>query len=164
MKGLKIRTMENPVHLAAFRTLGALPTPMSWTEVLSALQQGTVDGQENPMSILISTKLWESQRYVTLSNHAFTPVAFIVSPALFDSLSAEDQEILREAAKAGSAANRRYVDEMEAKGIEELKKHGMEVVTDLDTAEFEAAMEPIYEKYASQFGDLVDRIRSEAQD
>ncbi len=163
LKGLKIRTMENPVHLDAFRTLGALPTPMSWTEVVTALQQGTVDGQENPMSILISTKLWETQRYATLSSHAFTPVAFIMSPTFFDSLSPEDQEIVREAAKAGSAANRRYVDEMEQRGVEELESHGMEVVTDLDTAEFEQAMAPIYEKYGDQFGDLVDRIRSQGQ-
>jgi tripartite ATP-independent transporter DctP family solute receptor len=160
LKGLKIRTMENPVHIAAFRALGALPTPMSWTEVTTALQQGTIDGQENPVSILVSTKLWQVQKYVTLSRHVFTPISFTMSPAFFNKLSPKDQEIVRKAAVVGIAANRRYVDEVEHSGVEELRKNGMQVTAGVDTAAFEKRLEPVYAKYGERFGDLIARIKA----
>jgi tripartite ATP-independent transporter DctP family solute receptor len=160
LQGLKIRTMENSIHLAAFRALGAQPTPMSWTEVITALQQGTIDGQENPLSIIVASKLWEVQKYITLSNHAFTPVAFYVSPALYDSLSPEDQAILKKAAEAGRAANRAYVDESERTGLATLKEHGMQVTT-LDRAEFQKKLEPLYQQYRERFGPLIDEIQKQ---
>ena len=73
LKGLKIRVTENPVHITAFRTLGASPTPMSWPEVIGALQQGTIDGQENPISVLSSAKLWQVQKHLTLTSHVYAP-------------------------------------------------------------------------------------------
>lgn len=160
LKGLKIRTMENPVHIAAFRALGALPTPMSWTEVITALQQGTIDGQENPISILVATKLWQVQKHVTLSSHVFTPISFTMSPALFDKLPPADQANLRKAAAAGIKANRAYVDAAEKSGLEELRKNGMEVVAGVDTAAFEKQLSPVYREYGARFGDLVPRIKA----
>ena len=160
LKGLKIRTMENNIHLEAFRALGAQPTPMAWTEVVTALQQGTIDGQENPLSIIVSTKLWESQKYLTLSNHVFTPVAFYMSPTLFDSLSPEDQEIMRKAARAGRAANRAYVDESEKTGLDVLKKNGMQV-SQVEAAEFQKRLEPLYKQYRARFGKLIDEIQKQ---
>ena len=161
MKGLKIRTMENPVHLAAFRALGALPTPMSWTEVLTGLQQGTIDGQENPVSILVSAKMWELQKNVTLTRHVFTPISFTMSPEFFGKLSAADQEIMRKAALAGRAANRKYVDEADASGVAEMKRHGMQVVESVDVAPFQAKLEPVYKQYSNRFGAMMTRIRAE---
>ena len=161
MKGLKIRTMENPVHLAAFRALGALPTPMSWTEVLTGLQQGTIDGQENPVSILVSAKMWEMQKNVTLTRHVFTPISFTMSPEFLGKLPAADQEIMRKAALAGRAANRKYVDEADASGVAEMKRHGMQVVESVDVAPFQAKLEPVYKQYSSRFGAMMDRIRAE---
>lgn len=160
LKGLKIRTMENQVHIAAFRALGALPTPMSWTEVMTALQQGTIDGQENPISILVSTKLWQVQKYVTLSRHVFTPISFTMSSAFFGKLSSADQEIIRKAAVTGRTANRRYVDQVEESGVEELRKNGMQITAAVDTAEFEKRLAPVYKQYGDRFGDLVTRIRA----
>ncbi len=161
MKGLKIRTMENPVHLAAFRALGALPTPMSWTEVLTGLQQGTIDGQENPVSILVSAKMWEMQKNVTLTRHVFTPISFTMSPAFFGKLPAADQEIMRKAALVGRAANRKYVDEADASGVAELKRHGMQVVESVDVGPFQAKLEPVYKQYSDRFGPMMNRIRAE---
>ena len=161
MKGLKIRTMENPVHLAAFRELGALPTPMSWTEVLTGLQQGTIDGQENPVSILVSSKMWEMQKHVTLTRHVFTPISFTVSPSLFSKLKPAEQEIMRKAALAGRTANRKYVDEADASGVAELKRHGMEVIEDVDSAVFRKKLEPVYKQYSSRFGSMMQRIAAE---
>lgn len=160
LKGLKIRTMENQVHIAAFRALGALPTPMSWTEVLTSLQQGTIDGQENPVSILVSTKLWQVQKYVTLSRHVFTPISFTMSPAFFDKLSPADQDAIRKAAAAGIQANRAYVDQVETSGVEELRKNGMQVVSGIDTREFEKRLAPVYKQYGDKFGNLVERIKA----
>jgi TRAP-type C4-dicarboxylate transport system substrate-binding protein len=151
--------MENQVHLAAFRALGAQPTPMAWTEVMTALQQGTIDGQENPISVLVSSKLWETQKHLTLSRHVFTPIAFVMSASFFDGLTAADQESMRKAAEAGRAANRRYVDEAEKAGLQELQKNGMQVVSDVNTAEFQKRLEPVFKQYGARFGDLITRIK-----
>lgn len=159
LRGLKIRTMENQVHLAAFRALGAQPTPMAWTEVMTALQQGTIDGQENPISVLVSSKLWETQKHLTLSRHVFTPIAFVMSASFFDRLTPADQESIRKAAEAGRAANRRYVDEAEKAGLQELQKNGMQVVSDVNTAEFQKRLEPVFKQYGARFGDLITRIK-----
>ena len=161
LKGLKIRTMENPVHLAAFRALGAQPTPMAWPEVATALQQGTIDGQENPMSVLVSSKLWETQKNVTLSRHVFTPIVFVMSPAFYDKLSPADQDIVRKAAEAGRAANRAYVDEAERTGVDELRKHGMQVVTEVDAAEFQRRLEPVFAQQGAKYGTLITRIKAQ---
>ena len=160
LRGLKIRTMENPVHLAAFRALGAQPTPMAWTEVITSLQQGTIDGQENPISVLVSAKLWETQKYVSMTRHVFTPIAFTMSAPFFNKLSPADQENMRKAAVAGRAANRAYVDQEEKTGLDELRKHGMQITTDVDTGEFQKRLEPVYKQYGDRFGDLVTRIKA----
>ena len=159
LKGLKIRTMENPVHLAAFRALGAMPTPMSWTEVIMGLQQGTIDGQENPISIIIASKLWETQKHVTLSRHVFTPIAFVMAPTFFYGLPPADQELVRKAAEAGRAKNRRYVDDAEKNGVEELRKNGMQVVTEVDMTEFQKRLEPVFKQYGARFGDQIAQIK-----
>ncbi|MGE0798013.1 MAG: TRAP transporter substrate-binding protein [Lautropia sp.] len=161
MKGLKIRTMENPIHLAAFRALGALPTPMSWTEVITGLQQGTIDGQENPISILVASKMWETQKHVTLTRHVFTPISFTMSAIFFDKLSPADQEIMRKAALAGRAANRKYVEEADASGVAEMKKNGMQVVETVDAAAFQKKLEPVYKQYSDRFGPMMQRIAAQ---
>ena len=158
MKGMKIRTMENPVHLAAFRALGAQPTPMAWTEVITALQQGTIDGQENPISILVSAKLWETQKNVTLTRHVFTPISFTISGSFFDKLSPADQEIVLKAALAGRTTNRKYVDEVDASGIAELRKNGMTVVERVDSAAFQQRLDPVYKQYSQKYGPMIARI------
>jgi len=160
LRGLKIRTMENPVHLAAFRALGAQPTPMAWTEVMTALQQGTIDGQENPISIIVSTKLWQTQKYMTLSRHVFTPIAFTMSGAFFTKLSPADQDIIRKAAINGRTTNRQYIDQVEKSGLDEIRKNGMQVTTEIDTADFQKKLEPVYKQYGEKFADLITSIKN----
>lgn len=159
VKDLKLRTMENDVHIAAFRALGGKPTPMSWTEVLTGLQQGTVDGQENPLSIISSSKLWESQKHLSLSYHAYTPVAFYLSPDFVSGCSAEDQAHLKAAALAGRDANRAFVDQAEKDGLAACRAGGMEVVEELDRASFIAALEPTQAELEKKYGALLARIR-----
>lgn len=152
LKGLKIRVTENPVHITAFRTLGAAPTPMSWPEVISALQQGTIDGQENPISVLTSSKLWEVQKHLTLTSHVYAPVVLVLSPSFWGSLTDAQKAAFAEGAKAGAQASRAFVDDVEAKGVEMAKSNGMQVVENVDAAAFRAALEPAYKQYAKKFG------------
>ena len=152
LKGLKIRVTENPVHITAFRTLGASPTPMAWPEVIGALQQGTIDGQENPISVFVSAKLWQVQKHLTLTSHVYAPMALIVSPGFWGSLNDAQKAAFTQGAKAGALASRKFVDEVEKKGVEEIKSHGVQVVTQVDRAAFQAALAPAYKQYASKFG------------
>ncbi|NGM86206.1 DctP family TRAP transporter solute-binding subunit [Parapusillimonas sp. SGNA-6] len=159
-KGLKIRTTENPIHIAAFRQLGILATPMAWPEVATALQQGTIDGQENPLSVIVSAKLSQLQKYLSLTAHVYGPALVLMSPNAYDALSKEDQEKFKAAGRDSALAMRNYVDAIEKSGVDELKKQGMQVNT-VDHAAFVKAVEPVYPQYYKQFGkELVESIRS----
>ncbi len=161
MKGLKLRTMENPVHITAFRTLGAAPTPMAWPEVITGLQQGTIDGQENPISVITSAKLNQMQKYLTLTRHVYSPALFMMSPKVWNGLSDADKKAFGEAAKLGAGAMRKYVDDVEKKGVDDLRALGMQVVPSIDTAKFQAVLAPAYAEYAKRYGQAnIDRIRN----
>ena len=160
-KGLKVRTMENQVHMTAFRTLGVLPTPMAFTEVFTALQQGTVDGQENPIPVITSSKFAQVQKYLTLTGHVYSPALILMSKATYDGLSADEQKLVAEAAGAAAKAMREKVAAVEATGVDELRAAGMQVITDVDRQKFQDALMPAYAEYAKKFGkDNIERIRN----
>lgn len=159
-KGLKVRTMENPIHIAAFRELGILATPMAWPEVATALQQGTIDGQENPMSVIVSAKLPQLQKYLSLTSHVYGPAVVLASPSVIGGLSDTEKAAFEKAGKAAAVAMRAYVDNVEQSGIEEVKKAGMQV-NEVDHAAFSKALDPVYPQYYKQFGkELVESIRN----
>ncbi|MFC4298878.1 MULTISPECIES: TRAP transporter substrate-binding protein [Castellaniella] len=159
IKGLKIRTTENPIHIAAFKELGVLATPMAWPEVATALQQGTIDGQENPLSVIVSVKMWQLQKYLSLTAHVYGPALILMAPSVYDGLDDAGKAKFKEAAAAGAVAMRGYVDQVEKDGIETLKSNGMQVNT-VDHAAFVKAVQPVYPQYYKQFGqELVDAIR-----
>lgn len=161
MKGLKLRTMENPVHMTAFRTLGASPTPMAWPEVIQGLQQGMIDGQENPMSVIVSAKLSEVQKYLTLSRHVYSPALIVMSKRTYDKLSDSDKQAVQAAAKQAAKDMRAWVDEVEAKAVADVKAQGMQVVENVDTASFQAALAPAFDDYAKRFGkEKIEAIRT----
>nr|CDQ33127.1 Extracytoplasmic solute receptor protein YiaO [Virgibacillus halodenitrificans] len=158
--GLKIRTMENKVHMAAFRAMGAHPTPMAFPELFTALQQGTVDGQENPISVILTSNLWEVQDYLSLTGHVYSPAVMLASPVLWDGLSDEEKSWFKQAAKAGAKATRVEVSQLESEGVKELEDHGMKVVRDIDKEVFRKAVQPAYKIYTDQYGsEMLDRIR-----
>ncbi len=160
LKGLKMRTMENPVHIAAYKGFGIVTTPMAFPEVFTALQQGTVDGQENPLSVIMAAKFDQVQKHLSLTGHVYSPAIFLMSKAAFDKLSAEDKAHFIEAAKVAAKANRARVDEDDAKGAAELKAKGMQVV-EVDKAKFVAALGPVNAEFEKQFGKAnLDRIRA----
>lgn len=158
MKGLKIRLMQNPVYVDSFKALGANAVPMAWTEALTALQQGTIDGQENPLNVIVSFNLFESQKYLALTRHAYAPNVIMMSKKTWDKLSPEQQKLVERSAKAAAEHNRAYDNAKEAEWLQFLKDKGMEV-TEPDLALFREAVKPVYEKYEAQFGkELVESI------
>jgi tripartite ATP-independent transporter DctP family solute receptor len=161
LKGLKMRTMENPVHVAAYKGLGIVTTPMAFPEVFTALQQGTVDGQENPLSVIMASKFDQVQKHLTLTGHVYSPGIFLMSKPAFDKLSAADKQAFLDAAKEGVKANRARVDEDDAKGVSELRSKGMTVVENVDKAKFVAMLAPVNAEFEKQFGkDNIERIRN----
>jgi tripartite ATP-independent transporter DctP family solute receptor len=160
MRGMKVRTMENQVHMRAFSTLGALPTPMAFSELIPALQQGTVDGQENPIPVIVSANLNQVQKFLSLTRHVYSPAVMIANPAFWNRLNAADRAIFQEAAKAAAAANRAKVSQDEEAGVEELRRRGMTVQTNVDVTAFQAALAPAFAAYSQQFDPaLLTRIR-----
>ena len=161
LAGLKIRTMENPIHLRAFEALGAAPTPMSFAELFTALQQGVVDAQENPIVVISVSRFSEVQDHLTLSGHLYSPAIILMSQSLWDSLSEEERGWFEEAARASVEVTRGRVTELEETGVDALREAGMEVVTEIDRAAFEKAVQPAYDAYTQQYGDeLIERIRA----
>jgi tripartite ATP-independent transporter DctP family solute receptor len=161
LKGLKMRTMENPVHVAAYKGLGIVTTPMAFPEVFTALQQGTVDGQENPLSVIMASKFDQVQKYLTLTGHVYSPGIFLMSKPAFDKLSAADKQAFLDAAKEGVKANRARVDEDDAKGVTELRSKGMNVNENVDKAKFVAMLGPVNAEFEKQFGKAnIDKIRN----
>ena len=161
LKGLKMRTMENPVHIQAYRAFGIIPTPMAFTEVFTALQQGTVDGQENPLSVITSAKLDQVQKYLTLTGHVYSPALILMSKAQWDKLSAADKQSFVDAAKEAVKANRARIDDDEKKAVADLRAKGMQVVENVDKAKFQAALAPTFAEFGKKFGqDNIDRIRN----
>lgn len=157
-KGLKLRTMENEVHMDAFRTLGADPTPMTWGEVYTSLQQGVIDGQENPINIIRTHKIYEVNKHLSLTGHVYSPALLLMNEKKFKGLSPDLQKALIEAGKEAAKFERGFIRENEAKMLEELKGFGMQVANP-DKKLFQKATEPTYRKYESRFGkDLIDKI------
>jgi TRAP-type transport system periplasmic protein len=160
-RGLKVRTMENQVHMQAFQQLGVLPTPMAFPELFTALQQGTVDGQENPIGVILSANFSQVQKHLSLTRHVYSPALIIMSPSVWDGLSEEEQGWFREAAAAGAAAMRAKAREDADNGVAQLKAQGMEVVEDVDRAAFEEALQPVFATFAQRFGqEKIDEIRN----
>jgi tripartite ATP-independent transporter DctP family solute receptor len=158
LDGLKVRVVGSPIFIDTFRALGANPINMNWGEAQTAFQQGTVDGQENPVvSVIIPSKLWTVHKHITLWNYAIDPLILGVSKLTWDSFTPQDRDIVQKAAvevmawqKKGARAG--LEGSMEA--IDTLKKNGMEVVTlsasDLEV--FRSKTKGVYEKWTGEIG------------
>ena len=161
LKGLKMRTMENPVHMQAYKAFGIIPTPMAFTEVFTALQQGTVDGQENPVSVITAAKFEQVQKFMTVTGHVYSPALILMSKAQFDKLSAADKTAFTDAAKEAVKVNRARIDEDERKGVADLRSKGMTIVENVDKSKFQAALGPTFIEFGKKFGQAnIDKIRN----
>jgi tripartite ATP-independent transporter DctP family solute receptor len=160
-KALKFRTMENPVHLASVRQLGAQAVPMSWGDVYTSLQTRVIDGQENPIAIIHAFKLSEVQKYLSLTGHFYSPAPLTMSLKKFKGMEPAWQKLFIEAALKAAAFERKLIRDNEARQLKDLKSQGM-VVTTVDKAIFVEAMAPVYKKFSKKHPDwegILKKIR-----
>jgi len=158
LQGIKIRTMENPIQMETFRSLGASPTPMAFTELYTALQQGTVDAQENPIFLTYTSKFYEVQKYLTLTGHVYAPGVAVMNLDFWDSLPTDLQEIVQDGMYVARDMQRELLDAQNEENLKELKTL-MEVndLTAEEKAAFVEATKPVYDKLAKDLGqDLID--------
>jgi tripartite ATP-independent transporter DctP family solute receptor len=158
VKDLKIRVMQNPIYIDSFTALGANAVPMAWTEALTALQQGTIDGQENPLNVIAAYNINESNKYLSITRHAYAPNIMVMSVRTWRKLTPEQQAIVQECAIAAAKFNRDIDNEKEAEWLQQLKDAGM-AVSEPDPAAFREAVSSVYQKYEEQFGkELIQSI------
>jgi len=161
MSGLKIRVMENPVYIDTFKALGANTVPMAWTEALTAMQQGTIDGQENPINVIYSFKLYEPQKYLSMTRHTYAPAIIVMSLALWNNLPEDVQAIVSSAAQKAAEYERGMNEKMSEEQTQALRDNGMQIDETPDIAAFQAQVAPVYEKYGAKFGTYLKRIQEQ---
>ena len=158
LAGLKIRIQPSPVFAAMFEAVGAIPVPIDFAEVYTALQQGTVDGVELPVAAIHANKLYEVTKYNALTGHSYNIAPFMMSKRSFDKLSPEDQEIFMQAGAEAVTLIRKLFAENDARLVKELEDLGMETTT-IDFEAFSTAMAPVYDKFKDRIGaQFVDSV------
>ena len=160
MSGLKIRVMESEVMISTINAFGASAIPMAFGELYSALQQGVVDGQENPMNLIESQRFYEVQKYLSQTEHFYYPRQYIISEKFWKKLSPEHQKIVAEAAKAGCAQQRTRIAQQNDEMLQQLIKLGMEttLAKDIDKESFaKLAREKVYPKFYAKIGGTEER-------
>jgi TRAP-type C4-dicarboxylate transport system substrate-binding protein len=125
---------------------------MPFPELFTALQQGTVDGQENPIPVILASKFSQVQKHLSLTGHVYSPAAIILSPAVWNKLSDADKKVFVAAAKKGATAQRKKVNDDEASGIAQLRSEGMQVIEKVNGESFRKAVVPAYANFAKEFG------------
>ncbi|WP_109078849.1 TRAP transporter substrate-binding protein [Aggregatibacter kilianii] len=165
IKGLKVRTNQNPMYIEAFSLLGGNPVPMPLAELYTALETRAVDAQEHPIGIFWSSKLYEVQKYLSLTNHGYTPLIVVMNKAKFDALSPELQQAVLDSAKEAGAFQRDLNVKNEQDIIANLRKDGVEVTEQVDPAPFKAIIEEkVRKSFIDKNGDeLVKQIDALAQ-
>jgi tripartite ATP-independent transporter DctP family solute receptor len=166
VEGLRIRVMENPIQVSIWETLGANPTSMAFGEVFTALEQGVVDGQENPWSTILTSRFDEVQDYGSETRHVYTPFIIMIAEDFFEGLSPEDQELIREAAVQARDYQRTISREYSDYAREQLAERGMEVteLSEDEIAQFQEAVQPVYDQWRDEIGaDLIQRVQEQTQ-
>lgn len=148
--GLKIRVVQTPTYIELFNALGANAVPMPFPEVYTALEQKTVDGQENPVSVVLSAKFSEVQKHLTFTRHTYNPQIVIASKRVWDRLDAEEQQLIEAAAAEAKAYQRQVNRDAEAKQIEQLKAAGMQLVelSPAEAARLREKAQPVVRKFS----------------
>ncbi|HEX2137320.1 MAG TPA: TRAP transporter substrate-binding protein [Microvirga sp.] len=152
--GVKVRVMQNNIFLDTFKTVGANAVPMAFGEVFTALETKAIDGQENPFVTIDTSKFYEVQKYLSVTNHAYTPFLVLYSKQLWDKLSPDEQKALQDCAVVGRDEQRRVSRELSAKSLAKLKQEGMQVneLTAAEQARLRDAVKPVYERHAETIG------------
>lgn len=158
LKNMKIRVMENQVMMATITACGGAPTPMAFNELYTALQQGTIDGEENPVLQIYDKKMYEVQHYITMSGHFYAPAPLLFSKSFFDTLPADYQQIVMDGALGARDYMRQCNDDLEAEKLAEMQdKYGCEIcyLTPEQQQAFIDAVQPVYDEFVGE-GKLID--------
>lgn len=162
--GLKVRVMQNNVFLDTFKTVGANAVPMAFQEVFAALETKAIDGQENPFVTIDTSKMYEVQKFLSVTRHAYTPFMVLYSKALFDKLSADEQKALVDCAAVGQKEQRAVSRTLNDTSLANLKKQGMQIneIAPEQQKRLRDAVKPVYERAATTIGkETVDRMLAE---
>ena len=157
LTGLRIRTPENPVIIATMKAVGANPKSLGFNEVYDALKRGDFDGQENPIPVIYNNKLYEVQKYLSVTNHIYSGMCFTISENVWQKLTPEQQQIVEEAALHSAQADREMNRQQTEELVDKLVEKGMEVnYPELDA--FATATTPVLTDNLQTYGDLIDRL------
>ncbi len=163
LEGLKLRVIPNAINVDWVKAVGANPTPMAFPEVYAAMEAKAIDGQENPLSVILSNKFAEVQKHLVLSNHQYNPQSLIVSKKVWDTLSATEKKILQDAADEASQYQRKVSRDLAASQLDQLKKAGMQV-TELSAAEqakLRDKFKPVIDKHGAAIAATVAELQAE---
>lgn len=163
LNGLKLRTMENPLHMTAFKLMGANPTPVAFSELYTALQQGTVDAQENPINVIASAKLYEVQKYMSLTGHIYSPAMYIISTSYLNDMPEDLRQIILDVSPLAQQVIHDLLVKQNAEEVATMEKAGLQV-NDLTAEEkkvFRDLCQPVYDDYIKEYGDdLIKKIEA----
>jgi len=166
LKGLKIRTMETPIHVAFFKKVGANPTPMSFGELYTALQQGTVDGQENPIVLIYDSRFYEVQKYCSLTGHVFSVVHILANRSFIENLPDDLEKLVKEGARRFVTRHREIMPQEEKRLLAELEAKGM-IVNDLKPENKQPLVEAaraVYDQFKGEIGsDIIELAERSAR-
>ena len=159
VQGMRIRTMENQIHIAFWKEMGADATPMSWSDTYPALQQGALDGQENPSTVILTNNVAQVNNQLAVTEHAYSTVFLVMSPTTWANLGEEYQAIFMKVMEECSISERELSREMDAEAIGKLEEQGM-TATYPDKQEFVDKAENLYAQWEEIYGDVISQIRA----
>ena len=159
VSGMRIRTMENQIHIAFWKEMGADAAPMSWSDAYPALQQGALDGQENPSTVILTNNVAQVNNHLAVTEHAYSTVFLVMSPTTWANLGEEYQAIFTEVMEECSISERELSRQMDAEAIGKLEEQGM-VATYPDKQEFVDKAANLYSQWEEIYGDVITQIRS----
>jgi tripartite ATP-independent transporter DctP family solute receptor len=164
LQGLKLRVLQSPLFIETFNALGANTVPLPFPELYTALEQKVVDGQENPVTVILDSKFSEVQKFVSLTRHIYNPQSVLISKRTWDKLSDEEKKIIQEAAAEATVYQRKVSRAKSAEALEALKKAGMQVndVAPEEIKRMREKIKPVTDKYEKELGEaLVNEVNAE---
>jgi tripartite ATP-independent transporter DctP family solute receptor len=161
--GLKLRVIPNAINVDWVKSVGANPTPLAFPEVYAALEQKAIDGQENPLSVILANKFAEVQKHLAITNHQYNPQSMIFSKKVWDTLSNDEKKILSDAAFEAAQFERKFTRDAAAKNLADLKKAGMEVTefSPAEQAKLREKFKPVIEKHGAAISATVAALQAE---
>jgi tripartite ATP-independent transporter DctP family solute receptor len=163
INGLKLRVIQSPIYVDTWKALGANPVPMAFPEVYSGLEQKTIDGQENPVTVILANKLNEVQKYLSLTHHVYNPQSVLMSKRTWDKLNKQEQDVILAAAKEATPYQREVSRSASEKALAELRKTlQVDTIPPAEMAKIRAKVKPVVDKYTADVGpDLVKQLYAE---